>query len=88
MSENCLTHWLTLTAEGSNVENATALYHAVKQLSVEELQLDLPALPRVGRARGTRPPQTASQHVTDGHTVTFYAVLYQTHSRTGGSKCT
>ena len=41
---------LTLTAEGSNVENATALYHAVKHLTVEELQLDLPALPRIGRA--------------------------------------
>ena len=69
---------LTLTAEGSNVENATALYYAVKQLTVEELQLDLPALPRIGRARGTRPHQTATQHVTEGVIATFYAVLYQT----------
>ena len=72
---------LTLTAEGSNVENATALYHAVKQLTVEELQLDLPALPRIGRARGTRPHQTATQHVTEGLIATFYAVLYQTVAR-------
>ena len=72
---------LTLTAEGSNVENATALYHAVKQLTVEELQLDLPALPRIGRARGTRPHQTATQHVTEGVIATFYAVLYQTVAR-------
>ena len=62
---------LTLTAEGSNVENATALYHAVKHLTVEELQLDLPALPRIGRARGTRLHQTATQHVTEELIATF-----------------
>ena len=72
---------LTLTAEGSNVENATALYHPVKYLTVEELQLDFPALPRIGRARGTRPHQTATQQVTEGLIAAFYADLYQTVAR-------
>ena len=42
---------LTLTAEWQGHSNSDELYEAVKTLTTEELQLDLPSLPRANRTR-------------------------------------
>ena len=69
-----------MTAVGSNAECDTALYKAVKQQTIEELHLDIPALPRV--RRGTQPRETVTQqHDNENQIALFYVGLCQMASQ-------
>ena len=64
---------LTLIAEGENTSNAEALFESVKLVTIQDLRLDLPALPRAKRsARNCGSPEAISQDQVN----TYYLSMY------------
>ena len=74
---------LTLTADGQNKENAEALYESVKIVTIQELHLDLPQLPRANRVARSRGTVGAALQVTEEQIRTFYKGLYSLVMETG-----
>ena len=64
---------LSLSVEATNLTNGKELYDAVKLLTLDDLHLDLPTLPRVGRAHVAR-ARAATHAPVPGEEITeFYA---------------
>ena len=79
---------LSLFAEGNNPANANALYDAVKIVTLETLQLNLPALPRAKRAGGARGNSSAGDPVTEEHNKKFYEGIYTSVMNSGARALT
>ena len=69
---------LSLSAE-ANIINANVLYDAMKEVTLETLHLDMPALPRAKRARGC----VSTAAITEDEIKAFYVDLYISVMETG-----
>ena len=67
---------LSLSAEAINCTNAAELYVAAKFSALDDLHLDLPALPRVERVHGARTRAATQDPVTEEQIKVFYTGLY------------
>ena len=54
---------LSLSVEASNINNANALYDAMKKFTLETLHLDMPALPRAERAKRCVSAASANEQI-------------------------